>query len=83
MTRTEHLEWCKKRALEYVDAGDLSGGLASMFSDLEKHPETAGHAGIELGAMMLFGGFLAGQGKSQAFHRGVQLTGAESGPEGL
>ena len=33
MNRQEHLDWCKKRALEYVDAGDLSGGMASMMSD--------------------------------------------------
>jgi hypothetical protein len=24
LTRDEHLAWCKKRALEYVDAGDLN-----------------------------------------------------------
>jgi hypothetical protein len=48
MTRQEHLEWCKQRALEYVDMNDLQQALASMASDLSKHPETANHAGIEL-----------------------------------
>lgn len=38
--RAEHLAWCKQRALEYVDAGDLSQALASMMSDMRKHPET-------------------------------------------
>lgn len=38
-TREEHLAWAKQRALEYVDAGDLSYAVASMGSDLDKHPE--------------------------------------------
>jgi uncharacterized membrane-anchored protein len=39
MTRDEHLEWCKKRALEYVDADELMNAVTSMGSDLGKHPE--------------------------------------------
>jgi hypothetical protein len=39
MTRTEHLAWCKRRALEYLDDGDLANAVASMGSDLDKHPE--------------------------------------------
>lgn len=42
MTRSEHLQWCKQRALEYVKVGDLSQALASMLSDLGKHDETMG-----------------------------------------
>lgn len=42
MTRQEHLQWCKDRALEYVKVGDNDSALASMLSDLAKHPETAG-----------------------------------------
>lgn len=40
MTRAEHLKWCKERALEYVKLGNLNEALASMTSDLGKHPET-------------------------------------------
>lgn len=40
MTREEHLAWCKERALEYWRAGDLQNAVASMGSDLGKHPET-------------------------------------------
>lgn len=58
MTRAEHLAWCKKRALEYVDADDLNQAWASMASDLRKHDETQNHAAIELGMMMLFNGQL-------------------------
>lgn len=44
MTRAEHLAWCKERALEYVVAGDLTGAVASMTSDLGKHPDTLASA---------------------------------------
>lgn len=57
-TRAEHLAWCKQRALEYVDRGELNEGFASMSSDLDKHPETANHAGSKLGIMMLLSGQL-------------------------
>lgn len=59
MNRQEHLEWCKKRALEYVDKGDLTNAFASMLSDLRKHPETAGHPAMETGAQMMFENLLA------------------------
>lgn len=58
MTRDEHLAWCKARALEYVDRGNLDAAWTSMLSDLGKHPETRGHAAIELGSMMMFTGNL-------------------------
>lgn len=59
MTREEHLNWSKQRAFEYVDAGDLPNALASMTSDLNKHPETEGHIGIQLGMMQMITGHLA------------------------
>jgi hypothetical protein len=59
MTRAEHLQWCKDRALEYVRQGDLTNALASMVSDLSKHKETAGHAGIEMGVMLAANGHLS------------------------
>lgn len=34
------MQWCKQRALEYVDQGDVVAALASMTSDLRKHPDT-------------------------------------------
>ena len=58
MTRDEHLQWCKDRAMEYVNSGDLKNGLASMLSDLRKHKETENHPGTTLGAMLMFGGGL-------------------------
>jgi hypothetical protein len=59
MTRAEHLDWCKKRALEYAEKGDIVQAITSMGSDLEKHPETKGHRGTELGVMLLVAGSLS------------------------
>jgi len=28
MTREDHLQWCKKRALEYVDKGELANAFS-------------------------------------------------------
>lgn len=39
MTRDEHVAWCKKRAREYLDKGDIANGVTSMLSDMDKHPE--------------------------------------------
>lgn len=39
MERTEHLEWAKKRAREYLDRGELADAYASFVSDQGKHPE--------------------------------------------
>ena len=57
MTRDEHLEWCKKRALEYLDAGDTPQAFTSMMSDLSKHPDLKNHVGIRIGV-----GFIMLQG---------------------
>lgn len=39
MTRSEHVAWCKERAAEYLAAGDLANAVASMASDMSKHPD--------------------------------------------
>lgn len=39
MTRDEHLEWAKERAMDYWLKGDLANAVTSMGSDLAKHPE--------------------------------------------
>lgn len=57
MTRNEHMQWCKKRALEYCNIGDAQQAMTSMFSDLGKHKETENHIGIQLGVM----GMMMGQ----------------------
>jgi hypothetical protein len=59
-SRAEHLAWCKQRALEYVDRGDLTGALASMTSDLRKHAETQSSVTLcgELGVALAMSGHL-------------------------
>lgn len=56
-SREEHLQWVKERALAELDADPCGHGpgnaLASVMSDLRKHPETKQHAGIELTVMLL------------------------------
>jgi hypothetical protein len=39
VTRDEHLAFAKKRALRYLDQGDLAQAFTSMTSDLSKHEE--------------------------------------------
>ena len=46
MTRDEHLDWAKKRALAYLP--DTKEALTSMMSDVAKHPEMKNHERIEL-----------------------------------
>jgi hypothetical protein len=58
MNRQEHLEWCKKRAMDYVHEGHLDEALASMLSDLSKHPETQTHSAAQLGMVLKMSGQL-------------------------
>ena len=67
MTRQQHLEWCKQRALEYVDVGDVNQAWTSMVSDLGKHEETKNHSALELGMMLLMAGHLSTTDKMRKF----------------
>lgn len=44
MSRDEHLNWAKQRALEYLKENDLPHAVISMGSDLSKHPDFHGPA---------------------------------------
>ncbi len=70
MDRTEHLQWCKNRALEYVDAEDMAQAVASMCSDLSKHPETSNHPGIQLGAKLMLSGNMSKAGEMEKWIQG-------------
>jgi hypothetical protein len=50
MTRAEHMAWAKQRALEYLDRKELVSAIASMLSDLGKHPET--ERSVPMGVML-------------------------------
>jgi hypothetical protein len=51
MTRDEHLECAKQRALKYWEVGDYIQAVTSMMSDLSKHEELRNHAGLQIGTM--------------------------------
>lgn len=69
MTRQEHLDWCKQRALAYLP-GDLENAFASMLSDLGKHPETKDHFGIRLGMDLMLTGNLGSEDQMRRFIEG-------------
>lgn len=48
MSRLDHLTWCKKRALEYLENGDTQTAVASMLSDMEKHPQNSVNSYVAL-----------------------------------
>jgi len=70
MTREEHVAWCKKRALEYVAAGDFVTALINMARDLNKHEETRDHAGAKVGMGLMLTGGLRTKGEMTKFIEG-------------
>jgi len=64
--RAEHLEWCKKRALEYLSQGELQNAVTSMGSDMGKHPETGVNAGL-----LLIGAMYAQEGRTEEVRRWI------------
>lgn len=56
--REDHLQWCKERAIKYVDNNDLKNAFASFQSDMGKHEETAHHMALQMGTMLLLSGNL-------------------------
>ena len=57
--RDEHVEWCKQRACEYLERGDVMQAFTSMGSDLDKHPDTKDHPGVKIGLNLLMIGSLS------------------------
>ena len=70
MTRAAHLRWAKDRALEYADQGDVANAMASLGSDLNKHPETKNHGGMTLMMMMAISGQFDRPGELRRFIEG-------------
>ena len=58
LSRDEHLEWSKRRAMDYANRGDLFHALTSIEFDLRTHPETANHSGIDFGLRLYINGGL-------------------------
>jgi hypothetical protein len=66
-TRDEHLAFCKQRALECVEDGDLMNAVTSMGSDLDKHPETKCNA-----YLLMAGALDAQKGDAPAVRRWIE-----------
>ncbi len=58
-TRAEYVAWAKRRALEYLDVGEIEQAYTSMASDLQQHDELRNHPAIQLGLLLLLGGHLS------------------------
>jgi len=70
MTRAEHLDQAKQRALVYLERGELEYAFCSFVSDVRAHPETACEPLIDLGARLLFEGFLSTPAEMRAWIEG-------------
>lgn len=69
MTREEHMQWCKDRAMDYVKRGDLVNAVASMMSDLSKHDDTRSSVNGVLGQLGLLAAQQAQSGDRAAVER--------------
>ena len=69
MTRSEHVQWCKDRAMALLPS-DPQQAFASMASDLQKHPETEGHIGVQIGMMQMMTGGLSDAPSMRKFIEG-------------
>ena len=70
MNRSEHLQWCKDRAMEYIDRNEVVDGIASFISDMGKHAETENHTALPLMGIMLVSGHLNTASETAKFIEG-------------
>lgn len=68
MTRAEHLQWCKDRAIEELP--DVQNAFASFHSDIRKHDETRDHVALQMMSQMFFGGNLSTSAQMKEFIEG-------------
>ena len=72
ITRQEHLELAKSRALKYVEMGDLLQALTSIGSDLNQHPDTKFHRGYDIGMSLYLIGRLHTASEMRHFIEGFR-----------
>jgi len=72
MSRDEHLEKARKRAIAYLEqpVPEVNEALTSMMSDLEKHPELKNHPGIQICVGLLWIGNLQTPSEARRFIEG-------------
>lgn len=66
-TREQYVQWCKDRAMEYVERGDLLEGVTSMMSDMDKRDDTKLKGA--LGALGIHAAMQAQQGNRDMVER--------------
>jgi len=71
MTWDEHLAWCKKRAHEYLERGELLDAVTSMSSDVTKHPNGPKAGTPAVAMLMLVGAMSAQQGDIREVRRWI------------
>lgn len=71
--RDEYLAWAKERALAELEpgGGGVSYAVASVQSDLTKHPDTRDHSAILLMSMLAFAGQLCTAREVREFLDGI------------
>jgi len=57
--RSEHLAWAKRRAVAFLDRGEVLQAWTSFGSDLAKHPELASHPALRTGTARRLNGDLS------------------------
>jgi hypothetical protein len=67
----EHFDWAVGRAIEYVNAGDGGNALASLVSDLNKHPDTRGILTADLQYLFLGEALIGGAQGARRFIEGL------------
>lgn len=70
--RAEHMAWLKERALEELTTNGPTKALASVMSDLRKHPETEDHVAMVLGMMLAMNGHLETDAQMRDWIDGLQ-----------
>lgn len=73
MNRDEHLKWAKERALAELErsGAGITGAMASIQSDLRKHPDLRGHSGLELMFPLVLGGHMDTEQDVREFIEGL------------
>jgi hypothetical protein len=57
-TREEYMRWAKQRAYELLAVGEVKQAFNSLASDLNKHPSTRNHPGLNLAISLMTAGGL-------------------------
>ena len=72
MTREQHLQWCKSRAFEYLDQGNIPLAMASFSTDMSKHRETMGNIEMVEGMQRFVEGQLTTPADMRKYIEGVK-----------